>query len=72
MENLKVFTVTSGKGMDRVTQQVTIRSIMETETLTPRMAKQAAHIAYGNHDNVTVDDGVHCYHLYARSHRFIF
>ena len=72
MEQLKVFTVTSGKGIDRTFQQITISSIMETETLTPRMARQAAHIAFGNHDNVTVDDGIHCYQLYAKSHRFIF
>lgn len=55
----------------RLVEEVVLRGVPETERLTPKLAAQAARVAFGHRNGVTVTSGGYGYRLYANSARKI-
>ena len=69
----KTLLAIAGPHDAQVTASVQLNGVIETERLTPKMARQAARIAFGHCHRVTVWDweGDYGYRLYAKSARKI-
>jgi len=68
--NEKKFVCSAGFLYNPALQVVSLNGVSENESLTPKMARRAARVAFGHSHSVTVwSDDSHGYRLYRNSHR---